>query len=250
MTTKPVTPQPGAGRIVQFPDAPPEEMTAYHHVNLPGYPGSLTAHFGNQETTVILSEIAAGLFATANRQGIRYPDLLIAFDAKPDAILPRNGYLIPEQGKPPDFVLEVGSESTGEVDETSKRRDYARFAVPEYWRFDPSGGKFHSTHLAGDRLVGGEYQPITIHRTSEGHFWGRSDALNLDLCWQDGQLRFWDPVGQRYLNTYLEEREVRISETARADAERRSRMAEAARADAAEARAQQLAEELRRLRGE
>ena len=264
MTTKPVTPQPGAGRIIQFPDAPPEEMTAYYNVNLPGYPGSLTAHFGNQETTVILSEIAAGLFATENREGIRYPDLLISFDAKPDAILPRNGYLIPEQGKPPEFVLEVGSESTGEIDETSKRRDYARFGVPEYWRFDPSGGRFHSTHLAGDRLVGGEYQPITIHRTPEGHFWGHSDALNLDLCWQDGQLRFWDPLQQLYLNTYLEEREARISEssradaerqsrmveTSRADAERRSRMAEAARADAAEARAQQLAEELRRLRGE
>ena len=95
MTTKPVTPQPAAGKIVQFPDAPPEEMTAYHYVNLPGYPGSLTAHFGNRETTVILSDIAAGLFATENRVGIRYPHLLIAFNARPEAVWPRNGYLIP-----------------------------------------------------------------------------------------------------------------------------------------------------------
>ena len=36
---------------------------------------------------------------------------------------PRKGYLIPEQGKPPDFVLEVASETTGEVDETDKRRE-------------------------------------------------------------------------------------------------------------------------------
>ena len=56
--------------------------------------------------------------------------------------------------------------------------------------------------------------------------------LNLDLCWEDGLLRFWDPVGQRYLTTDLEERAAR-------------REAEAAR-DAAEARVRELEEELRR----
>ena len=236
MTTKPGTQRLGAGKVIRFPDAPPEEMTAYHNVNLPGYPGSLTAHFGNSETTVILSEIAAGLFASENREGIRYPDLLISLNARPELIIPRNGYLISEQGKPPDFVLEVGSASTGPIDEGVKRQDYARFRVPEYWRFDPSGGDYHSVHLAGDRLAGEEYDPIAIQRTSERHFWGHSDVLNLDLCWEDGQLRFWDPVNRLYLNTYLEERASRVSETARADA--------------AEARARQLEEELRHLRGE
>ena len=243
MTTKPVTPQPGAGKLLRFPDAPPEEMTAYFNVNLPGYPGSLTAHFGDQETTVILSEIAAGLFAREDREGIRYPDLLIAFNALPELIIPRNGYLIPEQGKPPDFVLEVGSESTGRIDEGRKRQDYARFRVPEYWRFDPSGGDYHSTHLAGDRLAGEEYEPIAIQRTVEGHFRGHSEALNLDLCWEDGQLRFWDPASRLYLNTYLEERNARI-------AERNVRIAAEARADAEAARARALEEELSRLRGE
>ena len=219
MTTKPAASQPGAGNIIKFPDPPPDEMTAYYNVNLPGYPGSLTAHYGNQETTVILSEIAAGLFVREDREGIRYPDLLISFNARPELIIPRNGYLIPEQGKPPDFVLEVGSDSTGRIDEGLKRRDYARFRVPEYWRFDPSGGEFHSTHLAGDRLVGDEYEPIAIERTAGGHFRGHSEALNLDLCWEDGQLRFWDPVSRLYLNTYLEEHDARLAAEARADAE-------------------------------
>ena len=236
MTTKPFRPQPGAGKLLRFPDAPPEEMTAYHHVNLPGYPGSLTAHFGNQETTVILSEIAAGLFVQEDREGIRYPDLLISFNARPELIIPRNGYLIPEQGKPPDFVLEVGSESTGPIDEGRKRQDYAGFRVPEYWRFDPSGGDYHSTHLAGDRLAGEEYEPVAIHRTVEGHLYGHSQALNLDLCWENGQLRFWDPVSRLYLNTYL--------------AERAARIAAEAQAEAAEARVRELQEELSRLRGE
>ena len=250
MTTKPVTPQPGAGKLLRFPDAPPEEMTAYHHVNLPGYPGSLTAHFGNQETTVILSEVAAGLFVREDREGIRYPDLLISFHARPELIIPRNGYLIPEQGKPPDFVLEVGSESTGRIDEGRKRQVYAGFRVPEYWRFDPSGGTYHSTHLAGDRLAGEEYEPIPIHRTVEGHFRGHSDVLNLDLCWEDGQLRFWDPVSRLYLNTYLEEHDARLAERSARIAERDARIAAEARAESEAARVRALEEEISRLRRE
>ncbi len=249
MTTRPVTPQPGAGEIIKFPDVPPEEMTAYHSVNLPGYPGSLTAHFGNPDTTVILSEIAAGLFASEDREGIRYPDLLIAFNARPEAIITRNGYLIPEQGKPPDFVLEVASGSTGRRDETTKRDDYAAMGVPEYWRFDPSGGRHHITHLAGDRLVGGVYEPIPIVQTDELHYWGRSESLGLSLCWEEGQLRFWDPVGQQYLTTYMEEHDARRQFEARAIAERDARLAERDARLAAEERAMQLEEELRRLRG-
>ncbi len=236
MTTKPVKPSPKAAEIVRFPDAPPEEMTAYHHVNFPGYPGFLALHFGNPDTTVILSEIAAGLFATRSREGIRFPDLLISFNARPDLVIPRNGYLVPEQGKPPDFVLEVGSETTGRIDENQKRRDYARFLIPEYWRFDPSGGSFHSTHIGGDRLVGEEYQPIAINRTPEGHFWGHSEVLNLDLCWENGDLRWYDSVAGQYLLTIPEEREARIAAEARADYEA--------------ARVQELQEQLRRLRGE
>ena len=254
MTTKPVTPPPDAGKIIQFPDVPPEEMTAYHDVNFPGYPGSLTVHFGNPETTVILSEVAAALIPTDSYEGVRYPDLLIAFNANSAAIRPRNGYLIPEQGKPPDFVLEVASASTGRRDETVKRDDYARIGVPEYWRFDHTGGRHHTASLAGDRLVDGRYQPIPIHRTDGGHLWGHSEALNLDLCWEEGNLRFWDPATRRYLSTFMEESEARRAAEVRADAERdahiierESRIAEREARITAEARAQRLEEELRRL---
>ena len=42
----------------------------------------------------------------------RYPDLLIALGVDPAAYHHSNGYIIGEQGKPPDFVLEVASAST------------------------------------------------------------------------------------------------------------------------------------------
>ena len=238
MTTKPVASPSESGAIIQFPDVPPEEVTGYHHVNFPGYPGALALHFGNRETTVILSEVAAGLFVTEDREGIRYPDLLISFNANPAAIIPRNGYLIPEQGRPPDFVLEVASESTGRIDEGRKRLDYARFRVLEYWRFDYTGGRFHSTHLAGDRLVGDEYQPIQIHRTEEGHYRGHSDSLNLDLCWENGELRWYDPVARRYLPNFQEKDEQLRAVEAERDAEQEARIR-------AEARIRELEAQLR-----
>ena len=234
MTTKPIYLQidADAGEIVQFPEPPPEEMTAYYTVNWPGYPGALANHFGNPETTIITSEVAAALMLTPDWEGVRYPDLLIAFDVNPAANLARLGYLIPEQGKPPDFVLEVASDSTYRRDVTIKRADYAGMGVLEYWRFDPQGDQPGRTHLAGDRLVDGLYEPISIHRTEEGTYWGYSVSLGLDLCWEEGELRFWDPEGQRYLETF---RQV----SARADVE-------TARANAAEARVRELEEELRR----
>lgn len=244
MTTKPVASPSESGAIIQFPDVPPEEVTGYHHVNFPGYPGALSLHFGNRDSTVILSEVAAGLFVTDDREGIRYPDLLISFNANPAAIISRNGYLIPEQGKSPDFVLEVASESTGRIDEGRKRLDYARFRVLEYWRFDYTGGRFHSTHLAGDRLVGDEYQPIPIHRTDEGHYWGHSDALNLDLCWENGELRWYDPVGRRYLPNFQEKDEQHRAAEARADAEREARISEREARIRAEARIRELEAQL------
>ena len=251
MTTKPVAPAQKSGQITQYPDPPPEEMTAYFSINRPGYPPSLAEHYGNPDTTIITSEVAAALIPPAeSHEGVRYPDLLIAFDVDPEANIARKGYYIQEQGKPPDFVLEVASESTGARDEVDKRESYANMGVPEYWRFDPSGGQYHSVPLAGDRLVDGRYQPIPIHRTDEGHLWGHSAMLNLDLRWEDSDLRFWDPVGRRYLQTFREVVARAEAAEARADAEAARADAEAGRAASAEARADAEAARVRELEAE
>ena len=233
MTTKRIAPQPNSEEILQFPDPPPEEMTAFDHVNYPAYPSSLALHFGNKDTTIITSELAAGLRPTETYQGVLFPDLLIAFDVNPEARIARNGYMVSEQGKPPDFVMEVASQTTARRDETVKRDAYASMGVPEYWRFDRTGGEWYQAALAGDRLVRGVYEPIEIHHTDEGHHWGHSDALNLDLCWENGRLRFWDPESRAYIPTFEDERAAR-------EAESLARRA-------AEARVRELEDEIRRL---
>ena len=139
-------------------------------------------------------------------------------------------------------MLKIASPSTGRRDYTRKRNDYAAFGIPEYWRFDPSGGQHHDASLAGDLLVEGTYQPAGIQEIGPGHLHGHSDALGLDLCWEDGRLSWWDPAAQRYLLTFDETDEARI-----ADAEARS--AAEARADSAEARLRELEAELERRGG-
>ena len=241
MTTKPLShPEPNleetdAGKIIPFPDAPPPELTAYYAINRPGYPPSLADHFGSRETTIITSEVAAALIPYAGTyEGVRYPDLLIAFNVNPAANKARKGYLIPEQGKPPDFVLEVASESGKERDEVAKRNDYARMGVPEYWRFDETGGQYHSVPLAGDRLINGQYQPIPIHETPDGRYWGHSESLNLDLCWENGELRWYDPTAQRYLPDFDDQTTALHVETALREAAEVQLIAEATQREAAE----------------
>ena len=58
------------------------------------------------------------------------PDLLIALEADPEAYRESNGYVISEQGKPPDFVLEIASRSTGQHDVVDQRPGLRRPGDP------------------------------------------------------------------------------------------------------------------------
>ena len=165
------------------------------------------------------------------------PDCVFADGVKPDVIIGRNGYVINEVGKPPDFVLEVASRSTGRQDYSTKRDGYARYGVQEYWRFDETGDRFHDTALAGDTLVDGEYVPVPIERTPDGVIWGHSEVLGLDICWDRGRLRFYDPAAGSYLPN-AEELKGEL------DTERAGRLAAEARANEAEATIRQLREQL------
>ena len=78
-----------------------------------------------------------------------------------------------------------------------------------------------------DRLVNGTYQPISVTESGDLHSLGHSEVLGLDLCWEEGQLRWYDPATGRYLPTFDEEAEARL---------------------AAEARVRELEAELERLR--
>ena len=75
----------------------------------------------------------------------------MAPDVDPDLYFRSNRYVISEQGKPPDFVLDVTSGSTATTDLGPKGDDYAVLGIPEYWRFDETG-EFYGERLAGNVL--------------------------------------------------------------------------------------------------
>ena len=232
-TGKPATlasPSPGRFRLPDIPEREPDEVTQFDQLFKTGRSHALAVHLGNPETTLVEADRWIIAEPGTFRELARYPDLLVAFDADPELYDASNGYIVSEQGKPPDFVLEVASASTADTDTGAKREDYARLLIPEYWRFDKTG-QHHGTRLAGDRLENGAYVPIPIDELAHDVLQGYSRALNLLLRWERGELAFHDPATERHIVTfddlqgYLDqERAARIQAEARANNERAARL--------------------------
>ena len=235
MTSKTTTLTQHMGKLERFPDFPPrEDMQNTSHLHRRSVLTALVIHIGSPETTLVHGEVPVA--PTLDPWGdYRIPDLIVVYECDLALIDEQRGYAIDRQGKAPDFVLEVASRSTGRVDYTDKRQDYERYGVGEYWRYDPSGGEYHDAALAGDLLVDGRYEPIAIETLDDNRLRGYSEALGLYVCWEDGELRFFDPGTESYLRTHTEDAE-------RADQDRAGRMA-------AQSRVAELEAELRRLRG-
>ena len=200
--------------LIPLPDPPERTDMNENRVQSPTYV-ALKSHFGKRADVVCVEGYG---YLLVRAQGIEdwslhfYPDVIVAFEVDAYAIAARNGYVISEVGKPPDFVMEVASESTAKRDETVKREGYAEMRVPEYWRFDGSRKGHYAQPLAGDILVGDSYQPVELTTEPDGEVRGYSPALNLYLCWNstdrletgEYRLRFWDPVTEKYLPDPLE----------------------------------------------
>ena len=223
------------------PECPEDRMTSFDQLTITGnahyLAGHLAKYMGHPETILVAGDRYLALTPTRNLTGVRYPDLLVAFGVDPAAYKARNAYVIADQGKPPDLVLEVASASTGRVDVEEKRVDYAALGIPEYWRFDETG-EHHGARLAGDSLVDGVYVPISIDELDDGALQGCSEVLQLCLRWEAGQLRWYFPPEERYVATLESERD-------RADREQAARIREQARAERAEARIVELENRLR-----
>lgn len=243
MTTAKTPKAPPDFQLPDVPDIPDEKMTASQHLSLTGGAHFLGQHLGNHESTIIGAERYITLTADhTDMTGAVYPDLLVAFDADPDLYLAQNGYVISEQGKPPDFVLEVASRSTGRRDTVDKRIIYARLGILEYWRFDETG-QYHGVRLAGDRLAGDGYEPIPIEELPDGSRRGHSAILNVELRWTNGRLGWHDPDTGEHIATLESVREALAEERAARILERQARIL-------AESRVRELENRLHNLLGE
>lgn len=85
----------------------------------------------------------------------RGPDVFVVLDVPRGE---RKSWVVWEEGKAPDIVIELLSESTDIVDKTQKKQIYQnQLRVPEYYWFDP----FNPDELAGFSLEKGKYQPLS-----------------------------------------------------------------------------------------
>ena len=137
------------------------------------------------------------------------PDCYVAFNVDYSRIAYRDSFWVWELGKPPDFVLEVASQSTASVDIGPKMAIYAEMGVMEYWLFDrTTDGEHYGFRLAGFRLVNGRYEPIPLVEDAPDRLGGYSPTLGLDIRWEYdatleyGIIRFYNPLTGEYLLDY------------------------------------------------
>ena len=217
------------------PEGEPEDMTSFDHLTLSGSAHHLAQHLGSPETTLVTGERYLTRAPGAPASERMAPDPLIAFNVEPETYRENNGYIISEEGKPPDFVPEIASRSTGQHEVVDQRPAYAGLGIPEYWRFDETG-EFHGTRLAGDRLVDGRHEPVPIETVGDGVPQGYSSVLNLIIRWDHGHLGWHDPETGDHIATFAQEGARAESAEARAeiaeeqtDIDREARMASEAR---------------------
>ena len=214
MTTKPVNSQTAARRLPPLPSPPKYDMEQTRHFVLPGIPGTIAAHLNAMipGSTTLVSGNGYLCRRRSDLPRCPYPDLLVSFNVDWESVIFANGYVIEEAGKPPDLVMEIASHRTGRRDYIDKREIYANLDVPEYWRFDYTGGNYHDAPLGFDLLADdGSYQPMGLTAEPDGVVWGYSEVMGLSVCWVEGRLRFWDRAQQRYLRTQ-QESEARVRE--------------------------------------
>ncbi|CAD0231447.1 MULTISPECIES: Uma2 family endonuclease [Planktothrix] len=174
-----------------------------------------------------------------NRE-FRGPDFFVA---KNTAKRPRRSWVVwQEDGKYPDIIIELLSDSTAKIDRGEKKNLYQnRFRTPEYFWFSPE-----DLELAGFRLSGEEYEPILLNES--GLLW--SHVLGLYLGIYHNQLRYFSAAGELIATPQeaaLQSQILAETERQRAETEHQRAETERQRAETEHQRAERLAERLRAL---
>ncbi|MFN7245426.1 MAG: Uma2 family endonuclease [Microcystis sp.] len=114
------------------------------------------------------------------------PDFFVVLDTEKR---PRKSWVVwGEQGKYPNVIVEILSDSTANIDRTKKKILYQNtFRTPNYFWFDPNTLEFQ-----GFRLIEGQYQAISANE--QGYLW--SEELGLYLGIFDRKLRYFTVDGQ------------------------------------------------------
>ncbi|MYE83094.1 MAG: Uma2 family endonuclease [Gammaproteobacteria bacterium] len=178
-------------------------------------------HFFSKRSDVYVGMDMLMYFVEGDPRQSVVPDVFVVLGALKLPL--RDNWLVWEEGRVPDFVLEITSRTTRREDEGRKRQLYQRLGVAEYWQYDPTGD-YLDPLLKGAHLVNGSYRPIA---TTAGPVGAPrlASALGIELHLVRDELRLFDPSGGRYLPTF-EEATVRADTAERELNAARRRVAE------------------------
>ena len=201
---------------------------------------SLKQHYSGQQ--VYVSGNILLCYQKGNRRRHVSPDVLVVKGLEQRD---RKNYLLWEEGRPPDVVIEVTSESTREEDVYDKFEIYRdKVQVAEYFLFDPRN-EYLQPALKGYCLVAGRYEPI---EPVSGRLPSRELGLHLEE--HENHLRFFDLATDRWIPTLQESRDAAIAERLQSESERQQTEEKWRQSEAEAARLRQELDALRRKLGQ
>ncbi len=206
-------------------DGKPMAVSDMHRRILTRIIQTLENHFTQRPEVYVSGDILM-YYMEGQPQKVVSPDVLVTFGIGQK---PRLTYKVWEEGKIPNFVMEMSSKTTYQKDLGEKMTLYASLGIRDYVLYDAEG-LYLPTPLMGFTLADGSY----VEMSSNADAGIYSEALGLEFRVRDMDCGIYDPVSEAWLQTAAEAAEAR-AETAEA------------RAETAEAEAAQLREQLARL---
>src|ERR687886_86325 len=147
-------------------------------------------------------------YEEGNKAAVVAPDVYAVFGVRKRK---RDNYKVwQEGGITPQFVLEITSATTQDVDQETKPETYRSLGVREYFQYDPSGDYLNPI-LQGVRLVNGQCEPIEDNNIAFDSLWLYSEVLGLELHIVSGELRFRNPQTGEFLKTYQQSEQARLA---------------------------------------
>ena len=199
--------------------------------------GALLLHYRERADVYVSADLLI-YYEEGNPRVSVAPDVFVVFGVE-DRM--RGNYKVWEEGKGPDFVLEVASPNTWREDVETKPGVYAGLGVKEYFLYDPRS-EYLTPRLQGYRLVDGEYERLTAVESIDRTLTLSSEVLGLEIrARAGGEMRFHDPATGEDLLSHAEERAARLEESAARREEAAAHREESAARQAAVRRAEREA---------
>jgi Uma2 family endonuclease len=169
----------------------------------------LGLHFGATGRVVYLAEEMAVVYPGEEPFT---PDVLAVVDVPEPEEDERLAWVVADEGKGLDLVLEVLHRGDRKKDLVANVERYARLGIPEYFVYDRAQQRIHGYRLPSPGAK--RYQPIL----PQGGRYG-SAVLGIDLAVEGGRLRFFHGMAELFGSSDLIRRLTRMVQERDANAE-------------------------------